>query len=263
MDVGGLLRQARASAALSQRGLAQRAGTSRASLSAYERGVESPTVRQLDRLLAGCGLQLRSALEPLLADVDERVDAMVHAQPDTKAHELSRLAASLDKAGVRWAVDGATALALHGLAVTHRYVSCVVAHDVALQRWLRDVMAKGCDVEGRPYWDSWLEADLATARAYLGEGTFTIAGFVSLRVVEELPAVLTVAVEVPGQLIDRYSQDDDGPREPSTQLLVPVVTAHEVEAAHPAHAEVLARWRDRQSGASCPSGPAGRATDAS
>lgn len=76
MDIGTLLRNARESALLSQVDLAQRAGTSRAAVQAYEHGRVSPTVRAVDRLLAAMGLQLRPVLEPLLADVDERVDAL-------------------------------------------------------------------------------------------------------------------------------------------------------------------------------------------
>ena len=65
-------------------------------MAAYEAGRRSPTVARLDRLLAGCGVQVRAALEPLLADVDERVDAMRGRLPRARRPRLSEVAASLD-----------------------------------------------------------------------------------------------------------------------------------------------------------------------
>ena len=229
MDVGAVLVRARAAAQLSQKGLAREAGTSRAMLGAYESGAKSPTVRQLALLLAACGLQLRPVLEPLLAHVDERVDAMLRDVVDPKADQLGRLADSLTKGGVRWAVDGPTALALQGLAVTHLFPCVVVAHDDRLQHWLRATMAKGYDEQlSRAYWSSWLDADLETCQTYLGTGVFTIAGFVTLRVVAELPATVAMAVDREGE-----------------SLVVAALPVHEVEASHPALAEQLARWRLR------------------
>src|SRR5690349_9227735 len=74
MDVGELLRIARARVGYDQRNLALRAGVSRTTVSRYETGALSPTVAALGQLLAVCGLQLRLQLEPLMAEVDARVD---------------------------------------------------------------------------------------------------------------------------------------------------------------------------------------------
>ena len=54
-----LLTCARHAAGLSQEELAQRAGTSRTTLSAYEHGRKSPTVNTISRLLAEVGLEDR------------------------------------------------------------------------------------------------------------------------------------------------------------------------------------------------------------
>lgn len=236
MDAHELLPRARKQAGLSQRALAATAGMSRSSVSAYEAGRESPTLRQLDRLLAACGLQVRGTLEPLLADVDARVDAMVRGPVKVDRSGLVRLAGSLASAGVRWAVDGPTALGLHGLAVEHQHQHLCVAvvHDQALQLWLRDTMAKGYDpVAQRAYWDSWLGADVTTMRRYLSPGTFTTAGFITARVVDELPPLVRLTVVADG--------------EGSTgEASVPALAVHDVEAAHPALAETLARWRERR-----------------
>ena len=80
-DVGEVLRAARARAGFGQRVLAQRAGLSRTMITRYESGAVSPTVATVDRLLAACGLQGRIRLEPLMADVDARVDALLAGEP--------------------------------------------------------------------------------------------------------------------------------------------------------------------------------------
>ena len=54
-----MLRRARASAGLTQAGLAKRAGTSQPALARYETGVAVPTLPTLERLLAACGQRLQ------------------------------------------------------------------------------------------------------------------------------------------------------------------------------------------------------------
>jgi transcriptional regulator with XRE-family HTH domain len=58
MDVGSTLRTARRRAGLSQGALAARAGTSQATISAYESGAKQPSVATLSRLLAATGSRL-------------------------------------------------------------------------------------------------------------------------------------------------------------------------------------------------------------
>lgn len=57
-----LIRMARRQAGLTQEALAQRAATSQAALSAYERGRRSPSVETLVRILAAAGFELRARL---------------------------------------------------------------------------------------------------------------------------------------------------------------------------------------------------------
>jgi transcriptional regulator with XRE-family HTH domain len=59
MDVAAQVSSARRRAGLSQRELAVRAGTSQATVSAYEAGRKQPTVAVLDRLLRATGAELR------------------------------------------------------------------------------------------------------------------------------------------------------------------------------------------------------------
>lgn len=62
MDVPATLREARERAGLSQAALAERTGTSQATISAYESGRKQPSVDTLSRLLAATGQRL--AVEP-------------------------------------------------------------------------------------------------------------------------------------------------------------------------------------------------------
>ena len=58
MDAAALLRTARVQAGLTQRDLAQAAGTSQSAVAAIESGRKQPTVATLDRLLRAAGTEL-------------------------------------------------------------------------------------------------------------------------------------------------------------------------------------------------------------
>src|SRR4051812_21467494 len=58
MDPGATLTEARRRAGLTQAALAERAGTSQATVSAYESGRKQPSVKTLSRLLAAAGARL-------------------------------------------------------------------------------------------------------------------------------------------------------------------------------------------------------------
>jgi transcriptional regulator with XRE-family HTH domain len=61
MEAGVALRDARIAAGLSQAALAERVGTSQATISAYENGTKQPSVATLSRLLAATGFRLAVA----------------------------------------------------------------------------------------------------------------------------------------------------------------------------------------------------------
>ncbi len=63
VDTADLLRDARRGAGLTQAELASRAGTSQAMIARYERGLASPTVRTLRRLLHAAGRELSLSSE--------------------------------------------------------------------------------------------------------------------------------------------------------------------------------------------------------
>lgn len=64
MDPGRELRRRRQAAGLSQRELAERAGTSQATIARYESGAKQPSVTTYARLLEHCGAELRVADAP-------------------------------------------------------------------------------------------------------------------------------------------------------------------------------------------------------
>ena len=241
VDVGELLREARLRAGLSQRLVAKHSGASQAQVARYESGSVSPTVTTLDRLLAACGLQLRVKLEPLLAHVDARVDAMLTGEVIVDdADELARLRRNLDdpkdNAGSAWktpddvgppswAFDGSTALQLQGLAVPSDNPTFVIALDDAARWWLRRCGANLQDPQGRRLNE--LEATFEQLAEVLRWPFLTLVGMPVVRLVHELPATVRLAVSW-----------DDQP--------VPVATVDAVEQHWPEHAEALGRLRQRR-----------------
>lgn len=96
MDAARALRDARRAAGLTQAALAARAGTSQATLSAYEAGRKQPSLATLSRLLEAAGARL--TVEPRLARtarVLEQVLDLAEALPSRHEPELRypRLAA--------------------------------------------------------------------------------------------------------------------------------------------------------------------------
>src|ERR1700728_52526 len=68
MNAASLLRGARADAGLSLRHLAERAGTSHATLSAYEAGHVNPSMHTVQRIVRAAGVRLTIELVPTVGD---------------------------------------------------------------------------------------------------------------------------------------------------------------------------------------------------
>jgi transcriptional regulator with XRE-family HTH domain len=100
MDVAASIRQARQRAGLSQTALAGRAGTSQATISAYESGRKQPSVDTLERLLAAAGERLtteraaRAVVRPSQAQLQKagrtlvEVLGLAEALPSRRAGKL-------------------------------------------------------------------------------------------------------------------------------------------------------------------------------
>jgi transcriptional regulator with XRE-family HTH domain len=224
MDVREVLQRARAEAGLDQRRLALAAGMARTTVVAYETGAQSPTVRQLDRLLAACGLRARVVLEPLTADVDAVLDDALTAGRPRGLDSLAGFAASLSAAGARWALDGSSAVAVHGLALPHDVLAVALVDDEVSRTWLRTQWTKGWDRHGCSLAPNWYETP-EQVRLYTRRPVYCLLGFVSVRFVEELPVgVLPLLLD--GQV-------------------VPVLSLAEVRRAHSPLAELLDRHERR------------------
>jgi transcriptional regulator with XRE-family HTH domain len=80
MDAASLLRQARADSGLSLRRLAERAGTSHATLSAYEAGHVNPSMQVVQRIARAAGFSLTIELQRVLGDpAHDRGNELVQA----------------------------------------------------------------------------------------------------------------------------------------------------------------------------------------
>ncbi|MDQ3954602.1 MAG: helix-turn-helix domain-containing protein [Actinomycetota bacterium] len=102
---GNLIKLARHDAGLSQRELARRAGTSQATLSAYEAGKKSPSFETLVRIIRAAGRDLRVLLEPL-DDHDEWLVAYEAGLPKKtlaarRKHELKVINKARKERGLR------------------------------------------------------------------------------------------------------------------------------------------------------------------
>jgi transcriptional regulator with XRE-family HTH domain len=226
VDPGALLLKACERTRLSQAGLARRASTSPGAISDIIRGKVSPTVATLSRILAAAGLQVRAELEPLLADLDARLDAVLEAAPPLEAAPIQRLRTVLDEQALAWGLDGETALRAHGLgfAVPSDRPQVALAFDAAARSWFFRARVRGTG--GDPV--SWFDAEVGAAQAYLGGMAFGPFGMAAVRLLEDPPR--TVRVEVaPG-------------------LVVPVLTVDEVTRGRPDLGEVVERLRARSLG---------------
>ena len=78
MDVGATISEARRRAGLTQAELAERSGTSQATLSAYEHGRKVPSAETLGRVLAATGVRLATepATRPVITPGGSRLERL-------------------------------------------------------------------------------------------------------------------------------------------------------------------------------------------
>lgn len=88
-SLNALVRDTRIAAGLSQRALAQRAGTSQSAIARYEGGVATPSWQTLQRLVAACGQRLRLSTE-VVADAHD-VELAAHLLALTPLQRLRAL----------------------------------------------------------------------------------------------------------------------------------------------------------------------------
>jgi len=89
-----LLRQARERAGLSQRQLAERAGTAQSVIARIERGLTSPTWDTLERLLEAAGFELAAQVEPRVVVGSHMLDdvpRILQLTPEQRLEEVKNL----------------------------------------------------------------------------------------------------------------------------------------------------------------------------
>jgi transcriptional regulator with XRE-family HTH domain len=88
-----LVRELRLAAGLSQRALAQRAGTSQPAVARYERGVATPSWETLQRLAKACGRRVTIAAEMVPEPHDiELAELLLELTPEERLRALRRYA---------------------------------------------------------------------------------------------------------------------------------------------------------------------------
>ena len=104
-ELGEIIRSTRVRKGVSQRSLACRAGTSQASISRIERGLESPSFERFSTLLLVLGEQPRLTTRPLDHDLDPGELAygrrLTHAQRLAESASWNLVATQLEIAGAR------------------------------------------------------------------------------------------------------------------------------------------------------------------
>jgi uncharacterized protein len=88
-----LIHRMRLSAGLSQRALAQQAGTSQPAIARYERGTTTPSWETLQRLAAACGWRVGISAEAVPEPHDvELAEALLELTPEERLRALRRYA---------------------------------------------------------------------------------------------------------------------------------------------------------------------------
>jgi transcriptional regulator with XRE-family HTH domain len=96
MDAASTIRSARTQAGLSLRELARRAGTSHATIAAYESGVKCPTVQTVTRIVEAAGFALDADLQKRIrGEAGDRGDELL-AVLELAEQFPARHAATLD-----------------------------------------------------------------------------------------------------------------------------------------------------------------------
>jgi transcriptional regulator with XRE-family HTH domain len=91
MAAWALVMEARREAGLTQRQLAERAGTSQAAVARIERGRQSPSLDTLQRLLRSCGLELRLEVAPRDEQTERLIDATLAMSPEERLRAVEEV----------------------------------------------------------------------------------------------------------------------------------------------------------------------------
>src|SRR3954447_13049706 len=92
---GELVREGRRRAGLTQKDLAERAGTTQSAIARLEAGRSTPSLETVERLLRLCGFQLIVELAPYDPSDARQADALAGLTPQQRAQRLGRTVSRL------------------------------------------------------------------------------------------------------------------------------------------------------------------------
>lgn len=225
-QLASLIRSERERRFLSQGKLAELSGVDRRRISSYERRQREPSLREAERVLAGMGLQLRLETEPLSSDLDARIDELSTLSTDERLARVPFLIPQL----MQWlaagepVIEGATAALIQGAPLEPKALDLCV--DTAHLDAFAEAMLRFPPARWNERWEDY-GVDNPDPRRPGAMRWRTHLGPITLRVVDELPASLTVIA--------------DG-------AAVPIRPLADVEVVDPAVAELLRRFRQRPRG---------------
>ncbi|MDG4762009.1 helix-turn-helix transcriptional regulator [Micromonospora sp. WMMD710] len=221
--IGTAVRHQRHRRELSQRQLAQLAEVSQAAVARIERGERAPTIPVLERLLAAMDVQLVVAVEPLDAHLDARIDDLAARPIAERINELD-LDRTLDRlTDFPQVITGCTAALLQGAPVPVDALEIAVRwQDSKLfTRWLEAAYGQRWNDRWGEFGGVWLEPEEPGEHRWS-----TRYGEIRATMCDELPE--TIEVHHGGR----------------SYRVVPLV---ELELTEPRAAELLRRYRARQS----------------
>ncbi|CCH21339.1 Transcriptional regulator, XRE family [Micromonospora lupini str. Lupac 08] len=221
--LGATVRQQRHLRELSQRQLAALAGVSQAAVARIERGERAPTIPVLERMLAAMDVQLTVGVEPLDTHLDARMDALAARPIAERIAELD-LDRLLDRLNdLPQVLTGSTAALLQGAPVPVEALEIAVRwqDSKVLTRWLERNYGQRWNARWGEFGGVWLEPEEPGEHRWS-----TRYGEIRATMCDELPETIEVRHG------DRSYQ------------VVPLV---ELELTEPRAADLLRRYRDRQS----------------
>ncbi|MFF0151256.1 helix-turn-helix domain-containing protein [Micromonospora sp. NPDC005203] len=221
--LGATVRQQRHLRELSQRQLAALAGVSQAAVARIERGERAPTIPVLERMLAAMDVQLTVGVEPLDAHLDARMDALA-ARPIAERIDELDLDRLLDRlSDLPQVLTGSTAALLQGAPVPVEALEIAVRwqDSKVLTRWLERNYGQRWNARWGEFGGVWLEPEEPGEHRWS-----TRYGEIRATMCDELPE--TIEVRHGGR----------------SYQVVPLV---ELELTEPRAADLLRRYRDRQS----------------
>jgi transcriptional regulator with XRE-family HTH domain len=147
VDVAAALRQARRAAGLTQRQLARHVQVSATSLSRYESGAHLPSLPMLDRLLAGCGKDVRLVVVDRVDDHEAEFARRARLPLQVRARGAEYLRPSflerLVEVGSGVAIGGSWAAELHGIPAEQAPGRLLLADDADLFVRLASAFMRG------------------------------------------------------------------------------------------------------------------------